>query len=124
MRILKPLVAIAAVLAAVAWTAPAMAYGHFAHGRVGVFIGPGFGPWYYPWPYYYGYYGPYGPNPYYYGTPAYAPAGPTQYVEQGPASAPQQAAWYYCADPQGYYPYVQQCRASWQRVSPTPPGVQ
>ena len=121
MRILKPLVAITVLALGIAWTAPAMAFGHFAHARVGVFIGPGFGPWYYPCPYYYGAYGPY---PYGYG--AYvAPAGPTQYVEQGAVSAPQQqAAWYYCADPQGYYPYVQQCRTSWQRVSPTPPGMQ
>jgi hypothetical protein len=124
MRILKAILAIAALALGVVWTAPAMAYGHFAHARVGVFIGPGFGPWYYPWPGYYGAYGPYGPYPYYYGAPAYAP-GPTQYIEQGAISAPpQQAAWYYCADPQGYYPYVQQCRTSWQRVSPTPPGMQ
>ena|ERR1700690_4332711 len=123
MRILKPLIAIAALMLGVAWTAPAMAYGGYAHARVGVFIGPGFGPWYSPWPYYYGAYGPY-PYSYGYGAPAYAPAGPTQYIEQGAASAPPQAAWYYCADPQGYYPYVQQCRTSWQHVSPTPPGMQ
>jgi hypothetical protein len=120
MRLLKPIIAIAAVLAGIAWTAPAMAYGHFVHGRVGIFIGPGFGPWYYP-PYYYG--GYYGPYPYY-GYGAYAPAAPTQYIEQGAVRQAEQASWYYCADPQGYYPYVQQCRTSWQRVSPTPPGMQ
>jgi hypothetical protein len=124
MRVLKPFIAIAALILGVVWTVPAMAYGHFAHARVGVFIGPGFGPWYSPWPYYYGGYGyGYGPYPYYYGPPAYA-TGPTQYVEQAAVSAPQQAAWYYCADPQGYYPYIQQCRTNWQRVSPTPPGMQ
>lgn len=124
MRLPKTLITIAALLLGMAWTVPAMAYGHYFHSRVGVFIGPGFGPWYYPWPYYYGANGPY---PYYYGygAPAYAPTGPTQYVEQGAVSAPQPTgSWYFCADPQGYYPYVQQCRTSWQRVSPTPPGMQ
>jgi hypothetical protein len=122
MRSLKPVIAAAALLLGFAWTAPAMAYGHFAHARVGVFIGPGFGYGYYPGPYYYG---PYAPYPYYYGPSVVA--SPTEYVEQGaPRVAPQQqqASWYYCADPQGYYPYVQQCRAGWQRVSPTPPGAQ
>ena len=27
--------------------------------------------------------------------------------------------WYYCQNPPGYYPYVQQCRVSWQ---PMPAG--
>lgn len=30
--------------------------------------------------------------------------------------------WYYCAQPAGYYPYVQQCPAGWSRVSPQPGG--
>ncbi len=28
--------------------------------------------------------------------------------------------WYYCEDPQGYYPYVQQCNGPWEPVPPTP----
>ena len=128
MRLLRIIFAAAAVLAGVVWSAPAMAYGHFAHGRVGVYIGGGWGPWYYPYPYYYGAYGayPYYPySPYYYGY-GVAPAAPVQYVEQGQQAAPQASggSWYYCNDPQGYYPYVQQCRTTWQRVSPTPPGMQ
>ena len=129
MRSIKFILAFAALLLGTAWTVPAMAYGHYAHARVGVFIGPGFGPWYNPWPYAYGPYGygypygyPYGPYPYYYDAPAFAPAAPSQYVEREPVQAAP-ASWYYCSDPQGYYPYVQQCRTSWQRVSPTPPGV-
>jgi hypothetical protein len=44
------------------------------------------------------------------------------YIEQdGPAIAPQQDA-YYCENPQGYYPYVQQCASGWQRVSPNAPS--
>ncbi|MBV9553746.1 MAG: hypothetical protein JO032_13270 [Alphaproteobacteria bacterium] len=47
------------------------------------------------------------PSPYY-GAPAY------------PAAPPPQIAgyWYYCASPQGYYPYVQQCSVAWQPVPP------
>jgi hypothetical protein len=86
MRLLKIVIAAAAVFAGVVWTAPAMAYGHFVHGRVGVFIGPGWGPWYYPYAGYYGAYGGYPYSPYYYGYGAapygygVAPAaGPAQY---------------------------------------------
>ena len=122
MRYIKPLMALTALCCALAWTMPAMAYGH--HGaRVGVFIGGEFGPWYSPY-YYppypgYGYGYGYGYSPYY-APVLVAPAAPTVYVEQGSS---QQAApsWFYCADPQGYFPYVQQCRNGWQRVSPTPP---
>jgi len=28
--------------------------------------------------------------------------------------------WYFCRDPQGYYPYVKTCKADWQRVAPHP----
>lgn len=47
----------------------------------------------------------------------YAPPAPTVYVEQPPA----QAYWYFCADSQAYYPYVQSCASGWQRVLPRPP---
>ena len=30
--------------------------------------------------------------------------------------------WYWCDNPRGYYPYVQQCNDEWQPVAPTPPG--
>ena len=96
-------------------------YGGYYGTRVGIYVGPGFGPWYYPSPFYY--------NPYFYGAAVIAPAAPTNYIEQGVApgvaqlSPPQEGNyWFYCSDPQGYYPYVQQCRGAWQRVSPTPPG--
>jgi hypothetical protein len=26
--------------------------------------------------------------------------------------------WYYCTDPQGYYPYVQECRGAWHALPP------
>src|SRR2546428_12259210 len=37
----------------------------------------------------------------------------------GGTAAP--SVWYYCANPQGYYPYVQQCPGGWRPVAPTPP---
>lgn len=37
-----------------------------------------------------------------------------------PPPAPPQY-WYYCANPAGYYPYVAQCAANWQRVPATSP---
>lgn len=30
-------------------------------------------------------------------------------------------SWYYCANPPGYYPYVQRCFVPWQAVPATPP---
>ena len=28
--------------------------------------------------------------------------------------------WYYCTNPQGYYPYVQECIGTWHAVPPAP----
>ena len=99
------------------------------HSNVGVaiMIDPFlFMPGYYPRPYYYPpyYYSPYYASPYYY-PPAVVtvPAEPPVYIERGEVAepAPQaSASWYYCADPQGYYPYVEQCPGGWQAVSPRP----
>ena len=90
--------------------------GHFGHSGghvgVGVFLGPGFwGPgWWGPYPYY----------PYY---PYYNP----QVIVQEPQSdiyvqpAPQQEGphyWYFCTDPQGYYPNVKKCPKGWMKVIP------
>jgi hypothetical protein len=56
---------------------------------------------------------------------------PVTYVERPQSERPQQKAapdgmdpsyWYYCRDPAGYFPYVQQCSESWQQVTPTPPA--
>jgi hypothetical protein len=77
-----------------------------------VFVGFGFGvPFYAPYPYYWG--------PTYYAPPTvvYAPQPQVNYVAQ-----PQQS-WYYCANPQGYYPNVQSCPAGWQQVPATPPAA-
>ena len=87
-----------------------------AHGvRFGFHFGfPIFAPaWYYPAP------------AYYYPPPAVvAPSAPV-YVERNEhaAAPPPEQYWYYCRDTRTYYPYVQTCASTWERVSPTPPGV-
>ena len=70
--------------------------------------------------------------------PANAPAGsppltaapfpvPSAPVMSAPApmpAPPGQQTWYYCTDPQGYYPTVPECRSGWQQVpASAPPGV-
>lgn len=94
--------------------------GGHGHVGVGIVIDPFlFGPWYYPSPYYY--------PPYYYPAPVMTvPAAPPVYIEreESQAPAPQaSASWYYCANPQGYYPYVKQCPGGWQAVAPQPPPM-
>jgi hypothetical protein len=74
-----------------------------------------------------GYYGNNYNSPYY-GYPSTAivtvPATPPVYIQQAAPVAQQYPAgyWYYCNNPQGYYPYIKQCQNDWQQVSPTPPA--
>jgi len=92
-----------------------------AHGRGRVSIGVGFGypfwgpywgPWYYPPPYAY------------HSVPVVVRSEPVTYIEQGSAPAADQGGWwYYCDTTRGYYPYVKECPAGWQRVPPAPPGA-
>jgi len=75
-----------------------------------VWVGPGFwwGSPYYAYPYY--------------ASPPVVQQPPV-YVE--PTAPPQEPQyWYYCQNPQGYYPYVQQCPNGWMKVVPqsSPPG--
>ena len=70
--------------------------------------------WGYPYPYYY-----YPPYPAYYAPPPPAPAPQASVQATG---APPQQFWYYCDNPQGYYPYVQNCSMSWKQVAATPPS--
>jgi len=117
----KTLILLAALLLTSLAGGAAWARGH-AH--VGVFVGVPFaGPYHYYPRYYYPY------PPYYY--PAVpvvvTPPAPPVYIEQG--QQPQQADgalpsnyWYYCQNPQGYYPYVKECQGGWQQVSPQPPA--
>jgi hypothetical protein len=122
-------------LALVATEASAHRGGHIggSRARVGVYIGAPvvaagvyYGAGYYrPWGYGYPYGYPYGyANPYYY-PPAVVtvPSAPPVYIEQAPQQATAPAAtgsWYYCANPQGYYPYVKECPGGWQAVPAQP----
>jgi hypothetical protein len=80
------------------------------HARVGVFIGPTiavpFGPFWAPY---------WAPYPYAYPPVVVQP--PPQVSVQPPPSPP---SWYYCDNPKGYYPYVQQCRGGWRQVPAQP----
>lgn len=69
-----------------------------------------FAPWWYP------YYG----SPYPSAPVAPAPSPP---VFKEPEPQPQDY-WYYCRDPQGYYPYVQKCPGGWMKVVPETPAQQ
>ena len=81
--------------------------GHFG-GHVGVFVGPAFG-YYYPTPYYYPY------------PPVTVAPSPPVYIERNDQQAEAQTYyWYYCANPEGYYPYVKECPGGWQQVVPRP----
>ena len=110
-------------------------YGYPGYGYgfgVGLDLGYGAGwaltgsPWYWGWPT--AFYG----GPWFYPYGALAPGYPalalddvTGYVQQPAAElvvppAPRAAAshWYYCTEPAGYYPYVQQCSRPWVAVQP------
>ena len=83
-------------------------------------LGLGLGLWELSHPYYSGYYYPppvviqqQSPDVYIQSAPQFAPA-----------PSPEPAYWYYCPDPQGYYPYVKQCLKGWMKVVPTPPALQ
>jgi hypothetical protein len=89
------------------------------YARVSVFIGPGvvvpFGPFWAP------YWVPYA-HPYAYPPVAVAPP-PQVYVQPSPpvsVQPPPPASWYYCDNPQGYYPYVPQCPGGWRQVPARP----
>lgn len=115
-----------ALLTLAAWSVPASAHGYRSGPRVTFGFAFG-GPLYYGPRYYAPYYSPYyyyPPYPAVVGVP-YSPPAPTTYIERDAVqSAPVRPAgyWYYCADSQGYYPYVKECAGGWQQVSPQPPG--
>lgn len=85
-----------------------------ARGLHGHYRGGGFGVWMDPWwivPY-----------PYYSVPPVIVQQPSTDYYEQPvPRQSQEPAYWYYCRNPEGYYPYVKQCPDGWMKVVPTPP---
>lgn len=108
----------------------------WAHGHGGRFFGGGLGyrnafygggfyyggsPYFgYRYPYYgfgYPYYGYGYGSPYYSRTIITTPPTPPVYVERS-APTPQSGYWYYCSNPQGYYPTVKECPGGWLQVAP------
>lgn len=69
----------------------------------------------------YGY--PYYPPVYAYPPAVVVPSTPPVYIQQETQPIPAQTNyWYYCKNPDGYYPYIKDCPAGWLPVSPIPPG--
>ncbi|HEY2891061.1 MAG TPA: hypothetical protein VGJ31_10565 [Dongiaceae bacterium] len=92
---------------------------------------PSYYPYAYPYPAYYPPYPAYAPGysysqPYYPSAQPYYPQPPQPPVNvaQAPAGPPPQQNWYYCDNPRGFYPYVQNCNAGWRSVPAQPPGTQ
>ena len=42
----------------------------------------------------------------------------SQAAPASPAAVPANQYWYYCTDPAGYFPYVQNCSKAWMQVVP------
>lgn len=92
------------------------------------------GPHFYRGPSFsFGIYAPlYARPPVYYAPPPVYYAPPPVVVQQGYVAPPPVTAapaepnpgfWYYCNNPQGYYPYVQQCGTQWMTVPANPNGA-
>jgi hypothetical protein len=98
----------ALILGGLALAVGVAAVPHKADARV--FVGIGIGVPFYG----------YGYAPYYYGPPvvAYAPPPVVYAPPQPPVSyiAPPNQSYYYCDNPQGYYPSVQSCSTPWREV--------
>lgn len=101
-------------------------YGH--HGRSHLNIGIGYyGPGYYGYGGYglggygYGYGYSFNNRPYYdYPPTMIVSSTPPVYIQQAQPVQPQPNYWYYCQNPEGYYPYVQNCSGGWLQVAPQP----
>ncbi len=61
-------------------------------------------------------------SPYYPPTVITVPATPLVYIRQ-PLVAQRypENYWYYCNNPEGYYPHIKDCRSNWKQVKSTPP---
>lgn len=108
-------IALATLTLLLAYSQPGHAHGHF---RGSIWIGPGYGPGYGSW-----WWAP-PPTPVIVERyPVIVQEEPVTYIHQEPQpqQQPQQQFWYYCADKNGYYPYVKECPKGWTKVAPTPP---
>ncbi|HWA23938.1 MAG TPA: hypothetical protein VG735_16205 [Caulobacterales bacterium] len=56
--------------------------------------------------------------------PTYAaPSVVVQAMPPTPSGMPPAQQWYFCDNPQGYYPYVASCNSPWREVPATPPAA-
>lgn len=91
--------------------------GLYGPGWWGGYYGPGWGAYGYRG---YGYIDPWY-RPYYMNPPVIGvPAQPPVYIEQSKPAPSRSNAWYYCRNPEGYYPEVKQCPDGWLQVAPQP----
>jgi len=72
------------------------------------------------------FYFPYYPPPYYAYPPPMVtvPAQSPVYIQKDSGQKNQQLPanyWYYCRNPDGYYPYIRECPGGWHQVAPQPP---
>lgn len=123
-RFLKPALVLALLIGAIvagnAWAGSGHHHHRHSRASIGFSVGaplywPAYVPsWYGGWPAYGpGWYG----DPYYrYGAPLVVQVEPPVYIER--ADPPAKPTWYYCSNPQGYYPYVTQCSTDWRPVAP------
>ena len=103
------------------WGHGGWGHGGWGYGGWGWGWGLGLDPWWWGYPYYYySYYDGY--NPYYAAPPVGIQRQPQVYVQPAPQQE-EQSYWYFCSNPQGYYPYVKKCPGGWMKVVPrsTPP---
>lgn len=83
--------------------------------RAGFYVGapaPYWGGWAYP--------APLAVAPIIVATPTVA--APLVVAPQPAPEPPASSYWYYCPQPAGYFPYVQQCSQAWMKVVPQVPG--
>ena len=143
MKYLKPVLLIAVLLGSAAsanvWAQHGHGGGHVGGHSSGHFVG-GHGDYYHGggyhgggywrggvfigapllWPGWYGpsYYDPYYDPGYYYSPPLVVESAPPTYVERSAPAPTQSSTWSYCSNPQGYYPYVKDCKVPWRTVDP------
>ena len=93
-------------------------YGGWYGPGLGIYVGGPYWGWG-AWPYAYPPYPVYSSYPVA-SYPVYADVGASgTYIQATPDPAASQANyWYYCTDPAGYYPYVQNCSKNWLQVVP------
>lgn len=123
----------AMILMACASASNTWAHGRYYGPRVSIGLGVGFGSYAYPFPV--GYARRYYPAPYYpYQTSYYpevivetlvSPTPATVYVREAnitqnfpirPSTSVNGSDWYYCHNPDGFYPSIKTCPSGWQKV--------